>query len=220
VNVLAYDLSILARAFLFNLTGPSVSLWLSNFTIFFLETGRLGSPVPTHSIADSLVYSLLDVFSMAKTLKIRNQSRGTNAITMETDYSIFTLLQLFKERYWIDSHRDPNRGKSLEEEIQKRCTHIRERTNGKPSVGSSSRFRPYGLIFGVVFLSFSVGPFVAVKFLDAITVLNDVSGDKGSLSGVWALLTLPVTVIVFMIGGMMDVERVVRWFNLTGRQNP
>lgn len=182
----------------------------------------MGSPVPTHSIIVSLVYSLLDVFSMAKTLKIRNQSRGTSAITIETDYSIFTLLQLFKERYWIDTHSDPKRGRSLEEEIQKRCTHIRERTNGKLSaaVGSGSGFRPYGLIFGVVFLSFSVGPFVAVKFLDAITVLNDVSGDKGSLSGLWALLTLPVTVIVFMIGGMMDAERVVKWFNLTGRQNP
>jgi len=36
---------------------------------------------------------------------------------------------------------------------------------------------------------------------------------------VWALLTLPVEVIVFMIGGMMDAERVVKWFNLDGRQN-
>jgi hypothetical protein len=65
----------------------------------------------------------------------------------------------------------------------------------------------------------SVGPFVAVKFLDMINVINDVNGDKGSLSGVWALLTLPVEVIVFMIGGMMDAERVVKWFNLDGRQN-
>jgi len=52
-----------------------------------------------------------------------------------------------------------------------------------------------------------------------INVINDVHGDQGSLSGVWALLTLPVEVIVFMIGGMMDVERVVKWFNLDGRQN-
>jgi len=65
----------------------------------------------------------------------------------------------------------------------------------------------------------SVGPFVAVKLLDTINVISDVNGDKASLSGVWALLTLPVEVIVFMIGGMMDVERVVKWFNLDGRQN-
>ena len=154
--------------------------------------------------------------SLEDTLKIRNPSRGANLMTVEADYSIYTLLQLFKARYWIDT-----RGRSLEEEIQKRCTHIRERTNSKPSpaAGATRRFRPYGFIFGVVFLLFSVGPFVAVKFLDMIKVINDVNGDIGGLSGVWALLTLPVEVIVFMIGGMMDAERVVKWFNLDGRQN-
>jgi hypothetical protein len=159
---------------------------------------------------------------MENKLPICDSSRGANSLAIEVDYSLYTLLELFKARYWIGPDSDPSRGKSLEEEIQKRCTHIRERANGKPSgaAGSSSRFRPYGLIFGVVFLFFSVGPFVAVKFLEAITVLNDVSGDKGSLSGLWALLTLPVTVIVFMVGGMMDAERVVKWFNLIGRQDP
>jgi hypothetical protein len=159
---------------------------------------------------------------MENKFAIRDSSRGTNSLAIEADYSIYTLIQLFKARYWVDAKSDPDRGRSLEKEIQKRCTHIRERTNGKPSAASESntRFRPYGLISGIVFMSVSVGPFVAVKFLDAITVLNDVSGDKGSLSGVWALLTLPVTVIVFMIGGMMDAERVVKWFNLIGRQDP
>jgi hypothetical protein len=153
---------------------------------------------------------------------IRKPSRAANSLAIEADYSIYTLLQLFKARYWVDAKSDPNRGRSLEAEIQKRCAHIRERTNGRSSAaaGSSSRFRPYGLIFGVAFLFFSIGPFVAVKFLDAITVISDVSGDKGSLSGVWALLTLPVTVIVFMIGGMIDAERIVKWFNLAGRQDP
>jgi hypothetical protein len=156
---------------------------------------------------------------MKKPLEIRKPSRGANSLAIEVDYSLYTLLQLFKARYWVDSHSDPKRGRSLEAEIQKRCTHIRERTNGKSSTAAgSSSFRPYGLIFGVAFLFFSIGPFVAVKFLDAITVLDDVGGDKGSLSGLWALLTLPVTVIVFMIGGMMDAERVVKWFNLAGRQ--
>jgi hypothetical protein len=137
-------------------------------------------------------------------------------MTTEVDYSIYTLLQLFKARYWIDT-----RGRALEEEIQKRCTHIREQTNCKSSAvaGSSSRFTPYGFIFGVVFLFLSVGPFVAVKFLGMINVIDDVNGDIGSLSGLWALLTLPVEVIVFMIGGMMDAEHIVKWFNLDGRQN-
>lgn len=130
------------------------------------------------------------------------------------DYSIYTLPQLFKARYWMDTQ-----GRSLEEEIEKRCTHIRERTNGKAfaAAGSSRRFRPYGLISGVVFLLFSDGPFVAVKFLNIINIINDLNGDKSGLSGVWALLTFPIMVIVFMIGGMMDAERVVKWFNLDGR---
>jgi hypothetical protein len=169
---------------------------------------------------DSLVHSLLLRFSMKNPFNIRTASRASLAI--DVDYSLYTLLELFKARYWVDPHSDPNRGRSLEAEIQKRCTHIRERTNGKSSTaaGSNSRFKPYGLIFGVAFLFLSVGPFVAVKFLEALTVIDDIGGDKGSLSAVWALLTLPVTVIVFLIGGMMDAERVVKWFNLAGRQNP
>ena len=135
-------------------------------------------------------------------------------MTIEADYSTYPLPQLFKARYWIDSS-DPIRGRSLEEEIRKRCAHIRERINGKPyAAAGSSRFRSYGLTFGVVFLLLSIGPYVAVGFLDMINVLGDANGDKGSLSGVWALLTLPVTVIVFMIGGRMDAERLVKWFNL------
>jgi hypothetical protein len=131
-----------------------------------------------------------------------------------THYSMYTLTQLFKARYWIDF-----RGGALEEEIQKRCAHIRERINGRPfaAAGSSRRFKPYGLILGVVLLLVSVGPFVAVMFLDMIHLIRDVSGDKVSLSGVWALLTLPVLVVVFMIGGMMDAERIVKWFDLYGR---
>ena len=133
---------------------------------------------------------------------------------IEPDYSIYTLSQLFKARYWTAT-----RGRSLEDEIQKRCTHIRERTSGKPfaGTGSSSRFRPYGFILGGFFLLFSVGPFAAVKFLDMINVINDVSGDKAGLSGVWALLMLPVIVIVVTIGALMDAERIVKWFNLDGR---
>ena len=137
-----------------------------------------------------------------------------NSTTIESDYSTYSLSQLFKARYWIESG-----GSSLEEEIKMRCAHIRERINGRrfAATGSGNRFKPYGLRFGVTFLLFSVGPFVAVLFLDLINVVNDVNGDNGSLSGVWALLTLPVMVIVFLIGSMMDAERIVKWFALAGR---
>ena len=132
----------------------------------------------------------------------------------EADYSVYTLPQLFKARYWVDMQ-----GRPLEEEIQKRCAHIHDRINGKrsPAARSSSRFRPYGLIFGGAFFLFSVAPFIVIKFLGAINIINDVSGDLESLSGLWAILTLPAMVVVFVIGAMMDAERVVKWFNLAGR---
>jgi len=159
---------------------------------------------------------------MKHPMQNRKPSHRANSLAIEVDYSLYTLLELFKARYWVDYRSEPKRGRSLEAEIQKRCTHIRERTNGEFSdaAQSSTPFRPYGLIFGVAFLCLSVGPFVGVKFLEAITLITDVGGDKVSLSGLWALLTLPVTVIVFMIGAMMDAERVVKWFNLAGRQSP
>jgi hypothetical protein len=69
-------------------------------------------------------------------------------------------------------------------------------------------------MLGVFFLAVSSGPFVGVEFLDTINVVTDVNGDNAFLSGVWALLTLPFAVMVFMIGGIMDAERVVKWFNL------
>ncbi len=46
----------------------------------------------------------------------------------DADYSSHTLPRLFKARYWVET-----RGVALEEEIEKRCTHIRERINGKRS---------------------------------------------------------------------------------------
>ena len=132
---------------------------------------------------------------------------------IKQDYSNYTLSQLFKARYWIET-----RGERLEEEIQKRCTYIRERISGQrfAAAGTSGRFKPVGLIFGVAFLLLSIGPFVAITFLDAIKLVDDASGDKGNLSGVWALLTLPVMVIVFVIGSVMDAERIVKWFDLAG----
>jgi hypothetical protein len=139
---------------------------------------------------------------------------------MEADFSMCTLRQLFKARYWVDAKSDSARGRYLEKEIRTRCAFIRERINGTPSAAaeSGSRFRPYGFIFGVVFLCCSIGPFAAVKFLDLITVIHDVHGDQLTLSGVWALLTLPFAVLTFMIGGIMDAGRIVKWFDLAGRQ--
>ena len=163
-----------------------------------------------------MVYSLLiRRFSMESISKIRKQSPGTNSL-IEPDYSGFTLVELFRARYWVDIKLA--RESSLEDEIQKRCEHIRERTNRKAwaGAGSTTAFRPYGLILGVVFLCFSIGPFVSVRFLSMINLIKDVNGDKVSLSGLWALLMLPVLVIVSMIGGRMDAEHVINWFNLDG----
>ena len=133
---------------------------------------------------------------------------------IDADYSSYTLPQLFKARYWAETP-----SAALEAEIAKRCAHIRERTNGERSAAatSSARFTPYGLIFGGALLSISVGPFVAVKLLDKIKLINDVNGDHGDLSGMWALLTLPLMVIVFLIGSMMDAERIGTWCNLDDR---
>jgi hypothetical protein len=159
---------------------------------------------------------------MENTLETANQTRAINATTIEADFSMCTLRQLFKARYWVDAESDSTRGHYLEKEIQKRCAFIRERINGTPSAPakSATRFRPYGFIFGVVFLSCSIGPFAAVKFLDLINVIHDVHGDQLTLSGVWALLMLPFAVLTFLIGGIIDAGRVVKWFELGGRQEP
>ena len=142
--------------------------------------------------------------------------RETNPISTQADYSIYTLQQLFKLRYSLDSDREPNREGRLEEEIRKRCAHIRERISQKESAvsGSADYYRPYGLMFGVIFLVISSGPFVAFKFLDSIGIMTDVAGDYALLTGLWAVLTLPFAATIYLIGGMMDAERVVKWFNL------
>ena len=105
---------------------------------------------------------------------------------------------------------------SIEKELQNRCDRFKESTKRKGSVntGMNSRYRPYGFMLGVFFLVVSSGPFLAVEFLDAMNFVTDVNGDHALLSGVWALLTLPFAVVVVMIGGIMDAERVVKWLNL------
>ena len=137
-------------------------------------------------------------------------------MTAEADYSIYTLQQLLKIRHWFDADLYPNVGRSLQEEIEKRCADVQERTTrmGSAGTGSGRRLSPYGLMFGVFFLMVSSGPFLAVQFLDAINVVTDVNGDNALLSGAWALLTLPFAVLVSILGAMMDAEHVVKRFNL------
>jgi hypothetical protein len=156
--------------------------------------------------------------SMTIALKLFNQSDERNPITAEADYSIYTLRQLLAARHEFDGNGHPNRVRWLEAEIQKRCGHFQDPTKRRGSVsaasGSRRRYRPYGLMLGVFFLVVSSGPFLAVEFLDTINFVTDVNGDNALLSGVWAVLTLPFAVTVFLIGGIMDAERVVKWFNL------
>ena len=158
---------------------------------------------------------------MENTLEMGNQSRGTNSMSIEAVFSSYNLRQLFRERYWVDARSDSTEGRYLEKEIQKRCAYIREQTNRKPSAAAKSgtRFRPYGFILGLVILFCSIGPYVAVELLDMINLIGEANGDRLSLSGVWALVTLPFGVLGFMIGGIMDAGRIVKWFDLAGRRD-
>ena len=152
---------------------------------------------------------------MGITLGLVNQSARTNP-TSHADYSIFTLRQLLIERQALDGNGYTDRGRLLEEEIQKRCMPLQASAQRKGSIatGSGRRYRLYGLMAGVFCLVVSSGPFLAVEFLDAMNFSADVNGDNALLSGVWAVLTLPFAVMVFTIGAIMDAERVVKWLKL------
>jgi hypothetical protein len=153
---------------------------------------------------------------MGIALKLANQSGETKPMTTEVDYSIYTLWQLLKARYEFDANGHANRVRCLEEEIQKRCDHFQASSErkGLTATASRRRYRPYGFMLGVFFLVVSSGPFLTIQFLDTINAVTDVNGDNALLSGVWAVLTLPFAVTVFLIGGIMDAERIVKWFNL------
>jgi hypothetical protein len=140
----------------------------------------------------------------------KNVSRG------QADYSIYSLQELFKLRYWFDADRQADGQSRLEAEIRKRCAHIQEQTRQREFAAGAraAGYTPYGLMFGVIFIVLSSGPFVAVKFLEAMSIMTDVAGDYALLTGLWAVLTLPVAAMIYLIGGMVDAERVVRWFDL------
>lgn len=208
------------RAVLFCSIGQFLVLgFVRKRALFFLKTALLRLRWTNRSFIHPLVYSLLISPSMtANALQMEYPAPATELMTAEVDFSNYTLRQLFKERYWLDAKSDASGGARLENEIQERCAFIRARINRKPTdtAESATRFRPYGFILGVVFLTLSIGPFVAVKFLDLIYVIHDVNGDQLTLAGVWALLMLPFALPAFLIGGIMDAGRVVKWFDLAG----
>ena len=144
------------------------------------------------------------------------QPEQTNVVRGEADYSAYSLQELFKSRYWFDADRERHGESRLEAEIRKRCAHIQERTSARKSAddGTAHHYRPYGLIFGVVFIVLSSGPFVAVKFLESLSIMTDINGDYALLTGLWAVITLPFAAMIYLIGGMMDAERVVKWLDL------
>ncbi len=153
---------------------------------------------------------------MGVTLQLVNRSAQANTMTGEPDYSIYTLRQLLMARHWFDLDGYSGRGSRLEEEIHKRCAHSQDssKRQGSVTARSRSRYRLYGLMAGVFCLVVSTGPFIAIEFLDAMNIITDVNSDTSLLPGVWALLTLPFSATVFMLGAIIDAERVVKWFKL------
>src|ERR1044071_4037525 len=139
--------------------------------------------------------------------------RLSGSTTMiEPDYAGFTLIELFTARYCMDKF---SRESSLEYEIQKRCEHIRRQLNGNTRVSEGRAFKPDGLRVGVMLFCLTVGPFLVSTFVNGINLIKGLD-DMVTLSGVWALLTLPALVMISMIGGRIDAERIIKCFNLSG----
>jgi hypothetical protein len=133
---------------------------------------------------------------------------------IEPDYTGFTLIELFIARYWMDKF---SRESSLEYEIQKRCEHIQQQVNGNTRVRKARAFKPYGLRVGVMLFCLTVGPFLISTSVNGIGLIKGLD-DMVTLSGVWALLTLPALVMISMIGGRIDAERIIKSFNLSGEK--
>jgi hypothetical protein len=149
---------------------------------------------------------------MGIALRLVRQSSETNRVGGEFDYSIAPLRQLLLARHGLDGDGHSDSGRRLDEEIHRRCAQ--EPSRRMKFAGSGNRYRLYGLMAGIFSLTLSSGPFLAVEFLDAMSIVADGNGDHALLSGAWALLTLPFAVLIFMIGAIMDAERVVQWFKL------
>jgi hypothetical protein len=89
--------------------------------------------------------------------------------------------------------------------------------NGKARAADATAFKPYGLRAGAILFCLTVGPFLTFTFLSGISLIKGVD-DTITLSGVWALLTLPALVMISMIGGRIDAERIIKYFNLSGHK--
>jgi len=137
---------------------------------------------------------------------------STKLAVIEPDYSGFTLIELFTARYWMDKLP---RESSLEDEIQRRCEHIQQQVTGRTRPTGTRTFKPYGLRAAVILFCLTIGPFLILTFLNAISSIKG-GDDTVTLSGVWALLTLPALVLISMIGGRIDAERIIKCFHLSG----
>ncbi len=137
---------------------------------------------------------------------------STDLAVIEPDYSGFTLIELFTARYWMDKFP---RESSLEEEIQRRCEHIQQQVSGRTRTTGARSFKPYGLRAAVILFFLTIGPFLIVTILSALSFIKG-GDDTVTLSGVWALLTLPALVLISIIGGRIDAERIILSFHLSG----
>ena len=140
---------------------------------------------------------------------------GTDLAVIEPDYSSLTLTELFSARYWMDKLP---RESSLEYEIHRRCEHIQQEVTGKIRTTGTRSFKPYGLRVAVIFFCLTIGPFSTFTYLNAISLIKG-GDDTVTLSGVWALLTLPALVLISMIGGRIDAERIIKCFHLSGSKS-
>jgi hypothetical protein len=132
-----------------------------------------------------------------------------NPMTREPNYSIYALRQLLQARHWIEVEPSLHGARGLEEEIHRRCAYSQEPT--RSTRNREARYRPYGLLLGVAILALSIGPVLVFALLDIMDLMNP---DDALLWSLWALLTLPFAVIAFLLGGIMDAERIVKRFGL------
>jgi hypothetical protein len=162
-----------------------------------------------------MVHRLLDNGTMDIQSRICKELSSTDLAVIEPNYSDFTLIELFTARYWMDKFP---RESSLEKEIQRRCEHIQQQVTGKARSTGTRTFKPYGLRAAVIVFCLTIGPFLMFTLLNAISLVKG-GDDTITLSGVWALLTLPALVLISMIGGRIDAEGIIKWFQLSGRKS-
>lgn len=151
---------------------------------------------------------------MAVTLRIESQPVESKPLAVPQDCSVYPLTQLLRARHKLLAEREHKRARLLEEEIQRRCAGLHRKSAAQAADGSGGAYRLYGVMAGLVFLMLCSGPFIAVEFLSLIGVVPDASGDGAFLTGLWAVVTLPFAMCVYLIGAIVDAERIARRLNL------